>query len=66
MKSKLKQKLEEQQLKQCDLAKSTKIGISSISCYVNGYSEPAYENACRIAQALDCGLTDLWPNRRWN
>lgn len=51
--------LDEKDLKQRDLAKMTKIPISTINAYINKKAMPSAEAIVKLSYALDVELIDL-------
>ena len=48
---------------QSDLARATKLGRDSISTYIRGMVMPDPKNIAKLADALDCSVGDLLPER---
>lgn len=48
---------------QSDLARATKLGRDSISTYIRGMVMPDPKNIAKLADALDCSVGDLLPDR---
>ncbi len=49
-------------LKQCQVAGMTGINHSNLCMYERGYATPKYQTAERIAEALTCTVSDIYPN----
>lgn len=46
------------------LAKATGLSITSISQWANDQTEPSLMNMRKVATALICGVSDIWPHIR--
>ncbi|WP_299831285.1 helix-turn-helix transcriptional regulator [uncultured Metabacillus sp.] len=60
LKSKIKVKLAELEMKQQDLAEKLGVTKQTLSSWVNGRSVPTLETAFKIASILDCKVDDLY------
>lgn len=60
--NRLRRRIDQKGMTQSDLSRATGLGRDSISAYTNGKSLPTAENAKRIADILNCLVTDLIPN----
>lgn len=58
----LYRRLGQKGMTQSDLSRATGLGRDSISAYANGKALPTAGNAKKIADVLDCMITDLIPN----
>jgi transcriptional regulator with XRE-family HTH domain len=54
-------------IKQCALAvKAGNISISNFSRYENGWARPSLYTASRIAKALNCEISEIFPELEGN
>lgn len=60
LKSKMKVRLAELEIKQQDLSERLGVTKQTMSAWVNGRSMPTLEMAFRIAYILDCKVDDLF------
>jgi len=60
IKSKLKVRLAEVELKHQDLAQIVGVTKQTMSSWVNGKNKPTLEMAFRIAKLLDCKVDELY------
>jgi DNA-binding XRE family transcriptional regulator len=60
IKSKIKVRLAELEIKQQDLSEKLGVTKQTMSSWVNGRSIPTLETAFKIAKLLDCKVDDLF------
>lgn len=58
---KIQEKIEQKNWNQSDLARAANMGRDSISTYVRGLVMPETKNLKRLADALECSVSDLSP-----
>jgi len=54
-------RLDELGMSQADLARATNMGRDNISSYCRGKTRPRPDSLARLARALKCESSDLWP-----
>jgi DNA-binding XRE family transcriptional regulator len=60
LKSKIRVRLAELDMKQLNLAKTLGVTKQTMSLWVTGKAKPTLEMAFKIAKLLDCKVDDLW------
>jgi DNA-binding XRE family transcriptional regulator len=60
LKSRIKVRLAELEMKQQDLSEKLGVTKQTMSSWVNGKSSPTLETAFKIAKLLDCKVDDLF------
>ena len=60
LKSKVKVRLAELEIKQKDFAKVLDVPPQTLSGWVTGNNKPSLEQAFKIAKHLNCKVDDLW------
>lgn len=60
LKSRIKVRLAELEMKQNDLAEQFNVSKQTVSGWVTGRIKPSLELAFRIAKVLNCRVDDLW------
>jgi DNA-binding XRE family transcriptional regulator len=60
LKSKIKIRLAELEIKQQDISEKLGVTRQTISLWANGKSNPTLETAFKIANLLDCKVDDLY------
>jgi transcriptional regulator with XRE-family HTH domain len=58
---KIQEKIEQKNWNQSDLARAASMGRDSISTYIRGLVMPEPKNLKRLADALECGVSELSP-----
>lgn len=60
LKSKIRIRLAELEIKQIDLSEKLNVTKQTMSLWVNGKANPTLETAFKIAKLLDCKVDDLF------